>query len=160
MAHSYFRNALDLAYTSFSFAETLFGADAATGGDDKNGVSGVAQEEVDSSEVSPLSSWSPPLDLANIWISVGLSPGSWEDSERLGPSISALVRRWSAPVSGFRPWHLDSCLLAAFEKISRKASLLCILPFRLWRLPLLPLTLFCTLLLTLTNFCATLLRFC
>ena len=45
-----------------------------------------------------------------------------EDSERLGPSISALVRRWSAPVSGFRPWRLDPCLLAAFEKRSQESE--------------------------------------
>ena len=64
-------------------------------------VAAVADEDGVSS-ASPLSSWSPPSDMADDWRSlVGLSsPDVWEESTRLGPSVSGLIRRWCSPDSG------------------------------------------------------------
>ena len=88
---------------------------------DKDGV-----VDGDPQDASSSSSWSPPSDLANAWESlVGISStDSWEESKSLGPSISALTRRWSAPESGFRPLRRDLCLHAQFEKLAKESKLL------------------------------------
>ena len=83
----------------------------------------VVEDEDEETPASP-SSWSPPSDLADLWLTlVGLSsPDSWEESRRLGPPVNNLLRRWSAADSGFRPFRRDPCLHAAFEKLSKESK--------------------------------------
>ena len=71
--------------------------------------------------VSPSSSWSPPPDMAQAFMSqVGLDPDTWEKSKRLGPSTLAIVRRWTAAASGFRPIRHDPSLHTPFDKFAKE----------------------------------------
>ena len=65
-------------------------------------------------------------DMADNWrLLVGLSsPDVWEESTRLGPSVSGLVRRWCLPDLGFRSLRRDPCLHAAFEELSTESTAL------------------------------------
>ena len=96
------------------------------GDDVRHGEDVAVVDEDGVSSASPLSSWSPPSDMADSWRSlVGLSsPSAWGASTRLGPSVSGLVRRWCSPDSGFRPLRRDPCLHAAFEELSTESTAL------------------------------------
>ena len=103
-----------------------FGDGDDDGDDVRHGEDVAVVDEDGVSSASPLSSWSPPSDMADSWRSlVGLSsPSVWRESTRLGPSVSGLVRRWCSPDSGFRSLRRDPCLHAAFEELSTDSSAL------------------------------------
>ena len=48
-----------------------------------------------------------------------LDPDAWEESKRLGPSTTSVVRRWNAPTSGFCPIRRDPSLHAPFDKFAK-----------------------------------------
>ena len=102
------------------------GDDDDDGDDVRNGEDVAVVDEDGVSSASPLSSWSPPSDMADSWRSlVGLSsPSVWRESTRLGPSVSGLVRRWCSPDSGFRSLRRDPCLHAAFEELLTESTAL------------------------------------
>ena len=102
------------------------GDDDDDGDDVRHGEDVAVVDEDGVSSASPLSSWSPPSDMADSWRSlVGLSsPSVWRESTRLGPSVSGLVRRWCSPDSGFRPLRRDPCLHAAFEELLTESTAL------------------------------------
>ena len=101
------------------------GDDDDDGDDVRHGEDVAVVDEDGVSSASPLSSWSPPSDMADSWRSlVGLSSPVWRESTRLGPSVSGLVRRWCSPDSGFRSLRRDPCLHAAFEGLSTDSSAL------------------------------------
>ena len=62
-----------------------------------------SDDEVKTVDISPETNWSPS-DLPDVFKElVGLSStDAWAD-KRFGPTITALLKRWSAPPSGFRP---------------------------------------------------------
>ena len=68
--------------SSASGGNVSVGDDGVVDDDDDDGDTGTAVGEEDASDASPLSSWSPPPDLAAVWDSlVGVSSsGSGEDS--------------------------------------------------------------------------------
>ena len=90
--------------------------------DGDDAVDGKADGEEEEDSSASHSSWTPPSDLADIWESlVGIAPSdSWEESKRLGPTISAISLRWSTLDSRFRPLRKDPCLHAQFEKLSKE----------------------------------------
>ena len=99
-----------------SSSAALVGVDVASAGnsdddDDSNNVEDdddvAVIDENGVSSASPLSSWSPLSDLADIWWFVGLSsPDVWEESTRLVPSVSGLVRHWCSPFAVGLPFSL------------------------------------------------------
>ena len=64
-----------------------------------------SDDEVKTVDISPKTDWSPPSNLPNVFKEpVGFSStDAWADNKRFGPTITALLKRWSAPPSGFRP---------------------------------------------------------
>ena len=76
---------------------------------------------VDDHTVSPITGWMPPTDIASNFLQlVGMDSDVWEDSKRLGPSTANVVKRWTAPASGFRPIRRDPSLLAPFDKFAKE----------------------------------------
>ena len=70
--------------------------------------------------VTPSSTWSPPPDMAEAFMSqVGLDPDAWEESKCLGPLRVAVVSRWTAVSSGFRPIRRNPSLHAPFNKFAK-----------------------------------------
>ena len=104
-------------------ADVPTGVNGDSPGDD-DGDGAADAEDVDDAEASLVSAWSLSSDMADIFMSlVGLSSDSWEESKCLGPTTVPIVRRWTAPVSGFRPLRRDPCLHAAFKKLNKATSL-------------------------------------
>ena len=69
----------------------------------------------------PLSTWSPPPTLAAAFMAqVGIDPDAWEESKRLGPSTTSVVRRWTSSSSGFGPIRRDPSLHAPFNKFAKE----------------------------------------
>ena len=76
---------------------------------------------VDDHTVSPITGWMPPTDIASNFLQlVGMDSDVWEDSKRLGPSTTNVVKRWTTPSSGFRPIRRDPSLLAPFDKFAKE----------------------------------------
>ena len=68
---------------------------------DGDGASTALVEE----DVTPPSSWVPPSDMASTFATmVGINPDMWGESKRLSLPTNAVVRRLTAPDSGFRPF--------------------------------------------------------
>ena len=61
-----------------------------------------------------LPTWLKPSCLKSV-----STPTHGKKSKRLGPSTVAIVRRWTAANSGFRPIRCDPSLHAPFEKFAR-----------------------------------------
>ena len=47
---------------------------------------------------------------------------AWADNMRLCPTVTSLIKGWSAPASGFRPPQRDFCLHPAFEKLTKECK--------------------------------------
>ena len=78
-------------------------------------------QAVDDNTVSPFTGWEPSADIATKFMElVGMDSDVWEESKRLGPSTTNVVKRWTAPASGFRPIRRDPSLLAPFDKFAKE----------------------------------------
>ena len=77
----------------------------------------------DDNDVSPFTGWEPSAGIATKYMElVGLDSDVWEDSKRLGPSTANVVKRWTAPSSGFRPIRRDPSLLTQFDKFAKESK--------------------------------------
>ena len=83
-------------------------------------MGGASALAVMDNDVTPPSSWYPPVDMVSTFNSlVGISSDTWGETKRLGLSTTSIVRRWTAPDSGFGPFRRDPSLHVSFEKFAK-----------------------------------------
>ena len=93
------------------------------GADPSSSVGDDATTRADDDHVAaPISNWSPQTDdMASYFKDlVGLDSDVWDETKRLGPPTTNVVRRWTTPSSGFRPTRRDPSLTSPFDKLSKE----------------------------------------